>query len=93
MDESYQSSRDEVAAHSPAVSKNWLNSKNIIRKNGILYQKRWEFCPAKHKSLQLLVPKVLRNEVIRNRHDTLVQGTLVLIRLIRKCNRTFIGIK
>ena len=74
MDKSYQPSRDEVAAHSPAVRKYWLNSENIVRKNGILYQRRWDFCPAKQESLQLLVPKVLRNEVIRNHHDTLVTG-------------------
>ena len=32
MDKSYQPSRDEVAAHSPAVRKYWLNSENIDRK-------------------------------------------------------------
>ena len=89
MDKSYQPSRDEAAAHSPAVRKYWLNSENIVRKNGILYQRRWEFCPAKQESLQLLVPKVLRNEVIRNHHDTLVTGHFGINKTYQKMQQKF----
>ena len=74
MDTQEMPCRDEVAAMSPAVRKYWLNAENIVRRRGILYQKRWTYKPRKYQTLQLLVPRLLRKEIIRNNHDTLLAG-------------------
>lgn len=74
LDKNYIPTRDEVAQCSPAVRKYWLNTENIVRKRGILYQKRLIFAPVEKQNWQLLVPKTLRLEIIRNNHDTLLGG-------------------
>ena len=74
LDKNFLPSRDEIAQYSPAVRKYWLNTENIVRKRGVLYQKRWVYTPVETKTLQLLVPKALRQEIIRNNHDTLLSG-------------------
>lgn len=45
-----------------------------MRKRGVLYQKRLIFAPVEKQNWQLLVPKTLRLEIIRNNHDTLLGG-------------------
>ena len=74
LDRNYIPTRDEVAQCSPAVRKYWLNTENIVRKRGVLYQKRLIFAPVEKQNWQLLVPKTLRLEIIRNNHDTLLGG-------------------
>lgn len=44
LDKNYHPSRDEIAQCSPAVRKYWLNTENIIRKKGLLYQKKMGVC-------------------------------------------------
>ena len=74
LDKNFLPSRDEIAQYSPAVRKYWLNTENTVRKRGVLYQKRWVYTPVEAKTLQLLVPKALRQEIVRNNHDTLLSG-------------------
>lgn len=74
LDDKILPSRDEVAQYSPAVRKYWLNTENIVRKKGVLYQKRWVYVPQETLNYQLLIPKALRQEIIRNNHDTLLSG-------------------
>ena len=74
LDDKSLPSRDEVAQYSPAVRKYWLNTENIVRKKGVLYQKRWVYVPQETLKYQLLIPKALRQEIIRNNHDTLLSG-------------------
>ncbi|KAK3102915.1 hypothetical protein FSP39_014934 [Pinctada imbricata] len=61
--------RDIVARYSPAVRKYWLNWSNITCSHGVLYQKF--ICDDKKtNNLQLLVPNILRKEILRNCHDS-----------------------
>lgn len=54
--------RDEVLANSPSVRKYWLNFNLLHKENGVLYQKR--LLPNDGISYQLLVPEILRKEVV-----------------------------
>ena len=60
IDENQKPNRDEIASLKPALRKYWLNSDNITKKDGVLYQK-WYFRDVeKAPCLQFLVPKVLQ---------------------------------
>ncbi|CAC5407836.1 unnamed protein product [Mytilus coruscus] len=59
--------RDQVVQYSPAIRKYWLSFNNIVPVEGVLYQKRVHSTGT--SSLQILVPKVLRQEVITMCHD------------------------
>ena len=61
--------RDDIAKYSPATRKYLLNWENIEQRNGILYQKILNQENNLEK-LQMLVPKVLRKEVLTNCHDS-----------------------
>ena len=74
IDERQLPDRETAASYSPALRKYWLNAESLIRKNGVIYRKVWFTIEKKGCSLQLLVPKCLKNEVIRNHHDTLMAG-------------------
>lgn len=74
LDDKILPSRDEVAQYSPAVREYWLNTENIVRKKGVLYQKRLVYVPQETLNYQLLIPKALRQEIIRNNHDILLSG-------------------
>ena len=43
--ENFLPSRDEVAQYSQAVRKSWLNTENIVRKRGVLYQRKMGLNP------------------------------------------------
>ncbi|MEW8092393.1 MAG: integrase zinc binding domain-containing protein, partial [Candidatus Thiodiazotropha endolucinida] len=89
MDVKKLPSRDEVAQYSPAVRKYWLNTENIIRREGILYQKRWTYHPESTLTLQLLVPKTMRKEIIRNNHDTFLAGHFGVNKTINRIRLKF----
>ena len=89
MDEKKLPSRDEVAQCSPAVRKGWLNFENLVRRKGVLYQKRLVLLPKEHVTFQLLIPKQLRNEVIRNNHDVQVAGHFGIGKTIKKIRSKF----
>ena len=89
IDKKYLPDRDEVAQFSPAVRKYWLNSENLIRKRGILYQKKLTYTPERVEVLQLLVPKVLRSEIIRNNHDILMAGHFGVNKTSRRIKQRF----
>ena len=89
LDKNYLPSRDEVAQCSPAVRKYWLNTENIIRKKGVLYQKKWLFDPAEKLTLQLLVPRSLRTEIIRNHHNILMAGHFGVNKTSKKIKEKF----
>lgn len=67
-------SREEVASCSPTVRKYWLEAENLIRQNGVLYRKLWLTANKKSYRLQMLVPRILRQEIIRNNHDNITAG-------------------
>ena len=74
MDHGELPEREEKASLSPAVRRYWLNSENIVRRRGVLYQKVWTSRYRREYHIQMLVPKVIRAEIIRNHHNTLIGG-------------------
>ena len=66
--------REEAASFSAATRKYWLNWENITRIGGILYQKWLHRDGIGHTKLQLLVPKVLRQEVLNQCHNSIYSG-------------------
>ncbi|VDI29924.1 Hypothetical predicted protein [Mytilus galloprovincialis] len=68
LDNNCKPNRDEIASYSPSTRKYWLNYDLLITKNNVLYQKRLQ---PTGESYQLLVPKVLRKEVMTSCHNTM----------------------
>ncbi|CAC5395008.1 unnamed protein product [Mytilus coruscus] len=68
QDNNCKANRDEIASYSPSTRKYWLNYDLLITKNNVLYQKRLQ---PTGESYQLLVPKVLRKEVMTSCHNTM----------------------
>jgi hypothetical protein len=62
-------SRDEAASFSPALRLYWLNFNLLEKRNGVLFQKH-VLSKSSEISYQLLVPKILRKEIVKNWHDT-----------------------
>lgn len=80
--------RDEVVSLSPASRKYWLNFNNLERKNGVLYQKQVQAKPS-DEYFQLLVPKVLRKEVVTTCHDTMYAGHFGIHKTLEKVKANF----
>ena len=82
--------RDEVNALSPAVRKFWLNWDNIVKLGHVLYQKIvLENLQGTSDIYQLLVPKVLRKEVLKNCHDSLYGGHSGVNKTVEKVRKKF----
>ena len=82
-------SRDKVASHSPTVRKYWLNWSNIVCEDGVLYQ-MWRADDGhtlRHK--QLLVPQVLRQEVLQNCHDNKMSAHFGVNKTVQKMKQHF----
>ena len=80
-------SRNEVAGCSPAIRKYWLNWSNIIIENGMLFQKWLTSDKVSHK--QLLVPRVLRHEVLLNGHNSIFSGHLGVNKTVGRVKQKF----
>ena len=81
-------SRDDAAAFSPSTRKYWLNSNLIEKRNGVLYQKRITN-NVSDVSYQLLVPKILRKEVIKTCHDAPYAGHFGISKTLDKLKSLF----
>ena len=62
--------RDESSQYSPATRRLWLNWENLFMEDGIIYQ-RWLSSRGHPETLQLLVPYILREEVLLECHSSL----------------------
>jgi hypothetical protein len=82
-------SRDEAAGYSPATRNYWLNWNNLTRENGVLYQKRKSDSEKKTDKCQLLIPKLLRKEVLRDSHDNILAGHFGINKTIQKLRERF----
>ena len=83
---------DEVYAMRPAVRKFWLNWDNVVKLGHILYQKIIsENQEGTSDTYQLLVPYVLRKEVIRNCHDSVCAGHLGVNKTVEKIRKNSTG--
>lgn len=80
-------SRDEVAQFSPAVRNFWLNWDSITLKDGILYRK---LTLVDNKEVQqLLVPKILRQNILQMCHDNLFSAHQGVNKTIHKVKNYF----
>lgn len=80
-------SKDEVAQFSPAVKKVWLNLDSITLKDGNIYRK---LTLADNKEVQqLLVPKLLRQNILEMCHNDLFSANQGVNKTIYKLNERF----
>ncbi|VDH94525.1 Hypothetical predicted protein [Mytilus galloprovincialis] len=63
--------REQVARFSPATRKYWLNWNNIISMDNVLYQRLVPNNPTDVPKMQLLVPEILRSEILTLCHDSI----------------------
>ena len=90
VDKNQLPTREEVNAMSPAVRKFWSNWDNIVKIGHVLYQKIVsENQKETSDTYQLLVPKVLRKEVLRNCHDSVCAGHLGVNKTVEKLRTKF----
>lgn len=80
-------SRDQAAQYSPAVRSYYLDWDNITVEDGILFQKTATL--SQGSTLRLLVPKVLRKEVLKHCHDSLFGGHLGMAKTLSKVKPRF----
>ena len=90
IDQDQLPNRDQVNAMSPAVRKFWLNWGNVKKIGHVLYQKIVsDNANETSDTYQLLVPKVLRKEVLRNCHDSVCAGHLGVNKTVEKLRKKF----
>ena len=72
------------------MRKFWLNWDNVKKLGHVLYQKIVSDYPKETSgTYQLLVPKVLRKEVLRNCHDSVCAGYLGVNKTLEKLRKKF----
>ncbi|CAG2195418.1 unnamed protein product [Mytilus edulis] len=80
--------RDKCASFSPAVRHYWLNWSNLVRIGGVIYQK-WREVKSELDHLQLLVPAVIKKEIIISCHDTAYSGHFGIKKSVQKMKNYF----
>lgn len=88
LDNNTQPSRDQAASFSPAVRVYWLNFNLLERRHVVLYQKHLSSDPSS-TTYQLLFPKILRKEFIKNDHDTCYEAHFGISKTVDKIKRDF----
>ena len=89
FDNGTRPSRKEAAALSPATRKYWLNWENISRKKGILYQ-NWISTNKKIPDVvQVLIPHVLKREILVSYHDAILAAHLGVNKTVSKLKQRF----
>jgi len=80
--------RDFCASLSPATRRYWLNWDNLVRKDGVIYQK-WKNNTNNQEHFQLLVPFILRKEVLIGSHNTVYAGHMGIKKTKEKMKTTY----
>lgn len=75
--------RESCASLSPGVRRYWLNWQNIVLKDGVLFQK-WINEKNKQNHLQLIVPSILKEDTLRQNHETPYAGHMGIKKTIEK---------
>lgn len=78
---------DDIVSLSPSTRKYWLNFNLIERKNGVLYQEMLSL--NSDVSYQLLVPNILRKEVIESCHNALYAAHFGINKTLDKVKLSF----
>jgi len=80
--------RDKVAAESPATRNLWLHWPQLCVKDGILFRKH-EHAKGVNSFLQLIVPTLLRNQIIAASHNTITSAHLGVKKTVEKIRQNF----
>ncbi len=89
FDEGEVPSREYVDQHSPAVCPYYLSWDTLKRENGIIYR---EWYPDEEKQptqSQMLVPKVLRQEILQQCHNTPLGGHRAIAKTLGKVRQKY----
>jgi hypothetical protein len=81
-------SSDEVRTLSPATRHYWLIWKNLVLRDGVLY-KEFQKQDETAEGLQLVVPRALHQEILKQVHDSLLGGHLGQKKTREKLKRRF----
>ncbi|CAG2211763.1 unnamed protein product [Mytilus edulis] len=80
--------RELCASLSPATRRYWLNWENIELIDGIVYQK-WINAKSKLNHLQLIVPQILKKDILVLSHNTPYSGHMGVKKTIEKMKTVF----
>ena len=80
--------RDESSQYSPATRKLWMNWENLCMLNGVMYQ-RWLASSGHPERLQLLVPYILREEVLTECHSSVFSAHFGIEKSTQNVKRRF----
>ncbi|CAG2209381.1 unnamed protein product [Mytilus edulis] len=80
--------RELCASLSPATRRYWLNWENIELIDGIIYQK-WINAKSKLNHLQLIVPQILKKDILVLSHNTPYSGHMGVKKTIEKMKTVF----
>ncbi|CAC5381760.1 unnamed protein product [Mytilus coruscus] len=80
--------REQVARFSPATRKYWHNWNNIIM-DGVLYQRLIPNNPTDVPKMQLLVPEILRSEILTLCHDSIFSAHFEIKKTTMKIKEHF----
>ena len=89
FDRDVKPTREEVVRYSPGTRKLWLNWNNLEQISGVLYQKWKSDHEGMPDVLQLLIPRILRREVLLKCHDHIFSGHLGVERTVKKIKSRF----
>ena len=88
LKEGQRCSRDESTRYSPATRKLWLNWDNLCLENEVMYQ-RWLSSEGFPEKLQLLVPYILREEVLAECHSSILAAHFGIEKSTQTIKRRF----
>ena len=80
--------RDTVAAESPATRNLWLQWSQLCVKNGVLFRK-YEKLHGVNNFLQLIVPKLLHNQIIAASHSSITSAHVGVKKTVGKLKQNF----
>ena len=88
LDEGQPPSREEAASWSPLTRELWLGWDQLKRVDGVLYRCTPEVLP-RVSTMQLLIPRVLRQEVLQFCHDSFFGGHLGPEKTVQRVQQRF----
>ena len=88
LDEGQPPSREEAASWSPLTRELWLGWDQLKRVDGVLYRCTPEVLP-RVSTMQLLIPRVLRQEVLQFCHESFFGGHLGSEKTVQRVQQRF----
>ena len=82
--------QNDLMLHKPALKRFWRNKSQLFIENGVLYYK-WE--EINNTRILLMVPDILKDEVLRHCHDIPISGHLGIRKTYKKVKHSFMWYK